>query len=207
MIAAAGMMLASCSTTRKNKTVTKSTVDSTSQIDKKKIDVVKVDSAGTISKKDTSTVTEVGQIVTETETGWDVIKVDSGDVITFPNNPSDADDYFPPGPVITKPGGKKVIYVPIKREKKTEATAKTTSTGSSTDITSKVNRSDSSADQESGTTAVKKTESVKDKQVTKSRPSWLLYFGLLILLLLFLAYRYRKRIKTLIWPASALNNP
>lgn len=201
LIAVAGLMLASCSTTKKSKSISKATIDSISQVDKNTAEISKYDSTGTTIKKDTSTITEVGHVETITETGWDKITIDSGDVITFPTS---ADDYFPP--VITKPNGKKEIYLPKKRETKTEKTEKTEAKGSSTETTSQVNKSDSSADQEKITTAVKKTEITKDKKVSKSRPSWLLYLGLLILLLLLLGYRYRKRLKALIWPSSALNN-
>lgn len=183
--------LASCSTVSKVKRSSSSSFDSSHKEETAKVETTKLDSTATIKVVDTSTVVENETTTTESETGYEVIEIEgdaSVDVI-------DPNDYFPPTVVVTKPNGKKDVYLPKKKETTTTTTSKTENKAVSTDTHIEVNKKDSTAEKQTTETDVSKKENRKEKTVMRNNYLWLL-----LLIPVYLLYRYRHKIKRLFTP-------
>lgn len=163
------LILFSCATTNKTKSVAKTSIDSTVTV-KVYSNVVKVKDSTTVKKDNTVTLTEKEDNYTK-ET---VIEFDTATAIK-----TDSKDYFQPVKKIT------IRETGIKKQKQTIAANKVDSTkvvsNESTDLTKE------------SKTELQKTETIKNKDV--KRTSYWGWLWLLLLIPVYLVYRNWDKIK------------
>lgn len=187
--------LTSCSTVSKVKRSGTSSFDSSHKEETAKVQTAATDSNATNKKVDSSHVQEETTKTIETEFGYDIIELDSGSTVEV----IDPNDYFPPPVVVTKPNGKKEVYIPKKKETSTEKTTKTENKSSTEESKTEVKKKDSTAEKSKVDVDVSKKETNKEKTVKRFNYSWIVWIiGLLVIA--GFVYRYRKKIKALIWP-------
>lgn len=180
------MIFFSCNTTRKNTTFKKQTLDSTVTVEKSQISINREDYLKEIKenyKWHSKTEHKDSSI---TEKSFDIIELDSGSVIEFKN-----DKDF--SAVVTKPNGKKQIFVPKQKETSTQKSTELQEEQSSQDLKEKLNKVDSAGIHENTSVAVKKESVQKEKSIIKIRVPLYVYFGLGLLFILLL-YRFRNKI-------------
>lgn len=174
VVALAVMVLFSCSSTNKHKTVTETKTDSVSH--------VKVDS-GTLKKKSNIQVKRQSKVVkkqadktTEKET-----------VYLFDTSHANGTEYFNDNGNHIPVTGK---LVSVTKREKVHDKGKVITKSASNDSTAAISN-DSSHLNKTADVDLHKTEKVKDKTVKRTTFSW---WWLLLLIPLYLIYRYRKQI-------------